>query len=193
MNTSKSISGRLHRLPQLGMEVIRGMFYRRHFVSSGRMRIKGRIRILRQRARIEAGRCIIWPGVKFDMEGPLDGPPARLVIGDRVTIGDRTEIHVGKQVIIGDRVRISWDVVILDRNYHGFGGEAEKMADVVIEEDAWIGCRVVILPGVTIGRGAIVAAGAVVTRDVPPFHIVGGNPARTLKKIEETQHDVAQT
>jgi acetyltransferase-like isoleucine patch superfamily enzyme len=51
---------------------------------------------------------------------------------------------------------------------------------VTIEDYAWVGCRVVILPGVCIGKGAVVAAGAVVTKDVPPYAIVGGVPARTI-------------
>ncbi|MDQ7799461.1 MAG: DapH/DapD/GlmU-related protein [Candidatus Edwardsbacteria bacterium] len=52
----------------------------------------------------------------------------------------------------------------------------------VIEDDVWIGAQAIILPGVRIGRGAIVAAGAVVTKDVEPYAIVGGNPARLIKR-----------
>lgn len=52
---------------------------------------------------------------------------------------------------------------------------------VVIEDDVWVGTRAIILAGVTIGRGAVVAAGAVVTKSVPPYAIVGGNPARILR------------
>ena len=58
-----------------------------------------------------------------------------------------------------------------------------KERPIVIEDDAWLGAGVVVLPGVTVGRGAVVAAGAVVTRDVPPFTIVGGLPARVLRAI----------
>jgi acetyltransferase-like isoleucine patch superfamily enzyme len=53
--------------------------------------------------------------------------------------------------------------------------------DIVIEDDVWIGARVILLAGVSIGRGAIVAAGAVVTKSVPPYAIVGGIPARLIK------------
>ena len=52
---------------------------------------------------------------------------------------------------------------------------------VTVSSDVWIGARVIILPGVTIGQGAIIAAGAVVTKDVPPFSVVGGVPARVIK------------
>jgi acetyltransferase-like isoleucine patch superfamily enzyme len=53
----------------------------------------------------------------------------------------------------------------------------------VIEADVWIGAGVVVLPGVTIGRGAIVGANSVVTKDVPPLHVVAGQPARTLRVL----------
>jgi maltose O-acetyltransferase len=61
----------------------------------------------------------------------------------------------------------------------GQGGYATK---VIIEDDVWIGIRVIVLPGVKIGKGSIVGAGAVVTKDVPPWTIVGGVPAKVIKR-----------
>ena len=58
----------------------------------------------------------------------------------------------------------------------------EPKGDTVIQSDAWIGMNAIIMPGVTIGEGAIVAAGSVVSKDVPPYTIVGGNPAKEIKK-----------
>ena len=58
----------------------------------------------------------------------------------------------------------------------------EPKGDTIIENDAWIGMNAMIMPGVTIGEGAIVAAGSVVAKDVPPYTIVGGNPAKEIKK-----------
>ncbi len=80
------------------------------------------------------------------------------------------------------------DVVILTQN-HKFDRLDIPMLDqgfkdeqpVTICDDVWIGARVIILPGVTVGKGAIIAAGAVVTKDVPEYAIVGGNPARVIK------------
>ena len=58
-----------------------------------------------------------------------------------------------------------------------------------IGEDCWFGGNVIVLPGVTIGRGVTVGAGSVVTKDVPAFHVVAGNPARIIKKIEPKERD----
>lgn len=84
-------------------------------------------------------------------------------------------------ITIGNNVSLSMGVWIWtmehdpqDSYYQAKGGP------VVIEDYAWISCRVVILPGVTIGQGAVVAAGAVVTKDVPPYEIVGGVPAKVI-------------
>ena len=64
---------------------------------------------------------------------------------------------------------------------------------VSIEDDVWIGGHSIVLPGVTVGRGSIVAAGAVITKDVPPFTIVGGNPARIIKRRDvNVQQDCVQ-
>ena len=59
--------------------------------------------------------------------------------------------------------------------------EGESKGDIVVEDDVWIGCRAIILSGIKVGRGAIIAAGAVVTKDVPPYAIVAGCPAKVIK------------
>lgn len=122
-------------------------------------------------------RTHLWPDVKISIVGKPD-KHARVQIGKRSSIGDRTQIHACDSVTIGDRVLISWDVTILENNYH-----SNSRGPVTIENDVWIGCHAIILSGVTIGRGAVVGAGSVVTKDVPPNTIVGGNPARVLREI----------
>lgn len=103
--------------------------------------------------------------------------------------------HIDK-LIIGNYVCIASGVVILmggNHNHHPewitvypFVEQIEtsylSKGDTVIESDAWIGMNAMIMPGVTIGEGAIVAAGSVVAKDVPPYTIVGGNPAKEIKK-----------
>lgn len=85
-------------------------------------------------------------------------------------------------ITIGSNVSISADVIILtadhDQNSVDFAG---RRSPVKIEDYVWIGTRAMILPGVTIGKGAVVAAGAVVTKDVAPFAIVAGVPAKVIK------------
>lgn len=72
------------------------------------------------------------------------------------------------------------EVTDLDKDRHDINHQYDK--DVIIEEDVWAGANVTILKGVTIGRGCIIAAGAVVTHSMPPYSIVGGVPAKVLKK-----------
>ena len=72
----------------------------------------------------------------------------------------------------------------MDKNYHGIGNEPEVVKPIVIEDDVWIGCRAIALPGVIIGKNSVVAAGSVVTKNVPPNTMVGGNPAKLIKNID---------
>ena len=111
---------------------------------------------------------------------------SRVTLGDNSGIGIRASIggetHIGKNVMMGP------DCIIYTRN-HAFsrtdipmyeqGFQEEK--PVFISDDVWIGGRVIILPGVKIGTGAVIGAGSVVTKDVPDYAIVGGNPAKVLK------------
>ncbi len=83
--------------------------------------------------------------------------------------------------MIGDNVSVSPEVTILTAQHRVDDPEFRvENRRVVIEDHVWIGTRATILPGVTLGRGCVVAAGAVVTRDVAPFVIVGGVPARPV-------------
>lgn len=118
---------------------------------------------------------------------------ARLVIGEGTTINYSVTISVAHSVIIGKYCRLAGDIKIFDNNSHPIDYllrrgphslSAEDVAPVVIEDDVWIGNNCLIMKGVRIGRGAVVAAGAVVTKDVPPLTVVGGNPARVLKTID---------
>lgn len=126
-------------------------------------------------------------------------------IGNDVRIGERASfqtwiayLHIGNKVLFGPNVTIRGGI----HPYYMVGkaiydiGENEKNPsddqDVYIEDDVWVGCNVTILKGVTIHRGAVVAAGAVVTKDVSPYTIAGGVPAKKIsnrfKSIEETKH-----
>lgn len=145
---------------------------------------RGRIRITKKNAKIIIGdRTSLWPNVKISCVG-AHRKPAILIMGKKCSVGDRTEIHCGSSITIGDEVIISWDCVLIDRDYHPVSGDIEKVSPIIIGNRVWIGCRAIILKGVNIGDGAIVAAGAVVTKDVPPYTLVAGNPARFIKEVK---------
>jgi len=113
------------------------------------------------------------------------GDGCKRKIGNNSGIGGNTTI--GKNTFIGNDVMIGQDVIIITRN-HEFKDISIPMSrqgfkdyePVIIEDDVWIGARVIVLPGVRIGKGAIVGAGAVVTEDVEPYSIVAGVPAKVI-------------
>jgi galactoside O-acetyltransferase len=130
----------------------------------------------------------------------FDGPAAAVVVGDRSYLGAST-IVCRERVEIGDDVLVSWGATIVDHDSHAVAwperakdvtdwlhGRKDwrhvRVAPVRIGHRAWIGFNAIILRGVTIGDEAIVAAGAVVTRDVPPRSVVAGNPARVVRSLD---------
>ena len=112
--------------------------------------------------------------------------PSSVELGDGSGIGIRAQIN-GK-VTIGQNVMMGPDVCIYARNHAidrtDIPMNAQGFADekpVTIADDVWIGAKVIILPGVHVGTGSVIGAGAVVTKDVPDYAVVGGNPARVIK------------
>ena len=116
------------------------------------------------------------------------GPHGRLEIGDDVFVNNGSVLSASQLIRIGSRVNIAPDCVLIDNDFHGVADRdsAPKMAPIILEDDVWLGTRVVVLRGVTIGRGSVIAAGSVVTNDVPPGVLAGGVPAKVLKRLEET-------
>jgi acetyltransferase-like isoleucine patch superfamily enzyme len=122
------------------------------------------------------------------------GPDAELIIGDRVSLNYRGVISVRRSVRIGDDTLVAGEVAIFDNTNHpvsparrlarGAPTDAE-IGPVVIGRNAWIGLRCTIMRGVTIGDNAVVAAGSVVTKSVPPNTIVAGNPAVVIRGLSD--------
>jgi acetyltransferase-like isoleucine patch superfamily enzyme len=106
-------------------------------------------------------------------------------IGDQSYISAGATIRVAQRISIGNYCAISWNVTIMDSDFHRYqqadGTLSKSTREVIIGNNVWIGNNVIILKGVHIGNNAIIAAGSVVTKDVPPSTIVGGNPAQTIK------------
>ena len=127
----------------------------------------------------------------------------KIKIGDNVTIRGDTRISSIDSVCVGNNVIISNNVVIMDNNSHptdlnyrnlmsslptsddSWSAKHSDHAPVRIEDSVWLCERCVILKGVTIGRGSIVACDSVVTKNVPPMVIVAGNPAKVVKNLEK--------
>ncbi|HBC46547.1 MAG TPA: acetyltransferase [candidate division Zixibacteria bacterium] len=162
----------------------RGLLLKRKVIASGPIKSYGGIVIRKDNGIIRIGaKSTLWFKVKLVARSFTDGKPAVLEIGNRTSVGDGTQIHCGESIKIGNDVLISWDVNILDHDYHSSGGGKVMPRPVVIEDEVWIGIRCLILKGVTIGKGAIIGAGSVVTRDVPPYTFAAGNPAKAIKKM----------
>jgi acetyltransferase-like isoleucine patch superfamily enzyme len=110
---------------------------------------------------------------------------ARLEIGEYSFIGRGSEFDVSHSVTVGQHVLLGPGVFVTDHN-HNFARSMRidqqgcRSAPVIIEDDCWLGAKVVVLPGVTIHRGAVVGAGAVVTKDLPAYSISVGVPARVI-------------
>ncbi len=129
--------------------------------------------------------CHFYSGVRFEV-----GKQAILRIGKGTYLNRNTVVIANKLVDIGRDCRVSWDVVIMDSDLHAIPGEEYSPKPVIIEDNVWIGCRCIILKGVRIGTGAIIAAGAVVTKDIPPHTVSGGVPAKVIREITSHRSDV---
>lgn len=122
-------------------------------------------------------------------------PPRAVVIGDRCLIGERVGIVAHESITIGDDVWFGKDVYVTDAN-HGFndpdvpiGRQLGPHEPVTIGAGSWVGHGAVILPGACIGRNVVVAAGAVVRGEIPDHTIVGGVPAKVIRKIGDPAAD----
>ena len=123
----------------------------------------------------------------IECTGNIKNMGVGLIVGDDVGIAQNCFIQVRGRVTIGSHVMFGPNVSIFSEN-HGFNSLDSPMisqptirGEVIIEDDVWLGTRSVILSGVRIGTGAIIAAGALVNKDVPPYSIVAGVPGKIIK------------
>lgn len=138
------------------------------------------------------GERVVWEVYK--VQDSLDATPS-LSFGDNSSFGDEGHITCINKIQIGNGVRIGRKVFITD-NAHGASERAlldmpankrplTSKGPVIIEDNVWIGEMTCIMPGVTIGRGAIIGANAVVTHDIPAYSLAAGNPAKVIKTIDQ--------
>ena len=134
------------------------------------------------------------PGLRMDAF-PLETSVGLVLrVGRNVQINDYVHIAAVKDVSIGDRVLIASRVFIADHNHGRYSGPPPhdspavapndrplSSAPVAIEDDVWLGEGVCVMPGVRIGRGAVIGAGSVVTHDVPAYSLAVGAPARVIR------------
>lgn len=107
-----------------------------------------------------------------------------IVLGNRVFINSGATIDAAACVRIGDDVAISYDAYISDTSSHGLEGRRPSASPVSVGVGTWVGLRAIILPGVTIGRRCVIAANAVVAKDVPDDTLVAGVPATPIRRLE---------
>lgn len=139
--------------------------------NKGKMMIGDRVRIVSTPARTEL----------------IANPGGTLEIGNSVFINYGCSFAANQKIVIGSHCSIGPHTIIMDNNYHRLEperrNEMPESAPVVLEENVWLGARVIILPGVRIGTGSVIGAGSVVTRDIPPRVVAAGLPARVIKTL----------
>jgi acetyltransferase-like isoleucine patch superfamily enzyme len=132
----------------------------------------------------------------------INGYGGKITIGNYSSVGEFARIWSAAEVTIGNSVHISHGVNIIDNNTHSINYKERHeeyieifnkgniktqgniaAAPIIIEDNVWISFNASVLKGVTIGKGAIIAANSLVTKDVPPFTLVGGNPAVFIKSL----------
>jgi acetyltransferase-like isoleucine patch superfamily enzyme len=156
------------------------------------------------RLRGRGGRITIGDDCLIHCSIDFDAPQGNVKIGDRCFIG-ASHLVCHSAIEIGNDVIMSWGITVVDHNSHALDWDNRKndvkewatgvkdwthvkTAPVFIEDKVWIGFGASILKGVRIGEGAVIGAKSVVTRDVPAYSVVGGNPARIIKVLEG-QHE----
>jgi acetyltransferase-like isoleucine patch superfamily enzyme len=172
-------------------EFLRGLWFARKLTRHGITIVRGgrpAPKVFNEGGEIITDNCQFYEGVRLEV-----GKGALLRIGKGTYLNRNTLIVAKERVEIGSSCKIAWDVVIMDSDLHAIQGKELENKPVIIEDNVWIGCRCIVLKGVTIGAGAIVAAGSVVTKDVPPYSIIGGVPAKIISRRPQTEIDAQTT
>lgn len=179
------------------LKILRGMLLSlRYGISpSKRIMFGKRVRIVNPQYIEWGGEIFIDDDVELCVNKTMDGVTPQLIIGKRVHFGKMNRIGCDNKIVIEDDVLFAPHVHISDRN-HGFEDihvpisrqKVTSKGPVVIGAETWLGFGCQVMSGVKIGRHCVIAAGAIVVKDVPDYSIVGGNPARILKQYNQETH-----
>jgi acetyltransferase-like isoleucine patch superfamily enzyme len=161
-----------------------GMLFARKLTRHGIVVVSGGLplpKVINRGGVIETENCQFYSGVRLEV-----GKGGKISIGNGTYLNRNTTIVANRSVEIGKDCKISWDVVMMDSDQHEIPGKESGDKPIVVESDVWIGCRCILLKGVHIGTRAIIAAGSVVTKDVPAFSVVGGVPAKVIYQFQKS-------
>jgi len=128
--------------------------------------------------------CVLEDDICFKFDGPWQPGPS-IVIGSRVFIARGCEFNIRRRITVGDDCLIASGCKLIDHD-HGISMDRPMNVqngpecELELEQDVWLGVNCVVLKGVTIGRGAVVGAGSIVTKPIPPFEIWAGVPAKKI-------------
>lgn len=169
-----------------GRAVLAARWYLRRATELG-----ARVRIFGQPSISNQGRLIVGERVRLvSTIATLElsvGPGASLEIGPRTYINYGCSVGATELVRIGADCNIGTYAILMDNDFHRLEPERRNerppSAPIVLEDNVWLGARVIVLRGVTIGSGSVIAAGSVVAKDVPPRTLAGGVPARVIREL----------
>ena len=169
-----------------GWAVLRARWYLRQVTTLGaRVRLWG-CPSVRNRGRILIGNRVSLVSTVATLE-LVSEPGGTLEIGDSTFINYGCSIAATRLVSIGLKCTIGSYTIIMDNDYHRLEperrNERPESAPIVLEENAWLGARVIVLRGVTIGTNSVIGAGSVVTHDIPPHSLAVGVPAKVIREL----------
>jgi acetyltransferase-like isoleucine patch superfamily enzyme len=177
------VSYYLHRVARNILLFYRVARYRRQFDECGPgFEPLGEF-VIANEGTLEVGRNFVVRSFAYQPVQLRVGKQGHLTIGDHVVINQGARISCTSGIVIGNNCLIGDEVLIMDSDWHGVGDRATRTEAVTIHNDVWLATRAVVLRGVTLGEGCVVAAGAIVSRSVAPFTLVAGVPAQPIRKL----------